>query len=118
MGTLGNRSKFSPEVRERSVRLAAETRAGYPSGLAEILSVAEKLGCSREMIRRTQQAQTAEVPNALWSWEVTKRSATAKQRYFRVHALPVTLHGPRCRQFAQMDTFASVATPFTHLVKP
>jgi len=38
-------SKFSPEVRERAVRLLQEHRGEYPSPWAAIESIAPKIGC-------------------------------------------------------------------------
>ena len=38
-------NKFSPEVRERAVRLALEHRGEYPSLWAAIESIAPKIGC-------------------------------------------------------------------------
>ena len=38
-------SKFSPEVRERAVRLVQEHRGEYPSLWAAIESIAPKMGC-------------------------------------------------------------------------
>ena len=38
-------SKFSPEVRERAVRLVREHRGEYPSLWAAIESIAPKIGC-------------------------------------------------------------------------
>ena len=38
-------SKFSPEVRERSVRMVQEHRGEYPSLWAAIESIAPKIGC-------------------------------------------------------------------------
>ena len=37
--------KFSPEIRERAVRMVQEHRAEYPSQWAAIESIAEKFGC-------------------------------------------------------------------------
>jgi transposase len=42
---------FSPEVRERAVRLVQEHRAEYRSEAEAIRSVADKLGCSAETLR-------------------------------------------------------------------
>ncbi len=38
-------SKFSPEVRERAVRMVQEQRGDYPSMWAAIESIAPKIGC-------------------------------------------------------------------------
>jgi len=39
-------NKFSPEVRERAVRLVQESRGEYPSLWAAATSIAPKIGCS------------------------------------------------------------------------
>ena len=38
-------NQFSPEVRERAVRMVQEHRSGYPSLWAAIESIAPKIGC-------------------------------------------------------------------------
>jgi transposase len=39
-------NKFSPEVRERAVRMVQEHRSDYPSLWAAVESIAPKIGCS------------------------------------------------------------------------
>lgn len=39
-------NKFSPEVRERAVRMVQEHRGDYPSLWAAVESIAPKIGCS------------------------------------------------------------------------
>src|SRR5512145_619334 len=46
------RSKFSQEVRERAVRMVFEHREQYASQWEAICSVAEKIGCSAESLRK------------------------------------------------------------------
>ena len=45
-------TKFSPEVRERAVRMVSEHRAGHESQWATIMSIAAKIGCTAESLRR------------------------------------------------------------------
>jgi len=43
--------KYSPEVRERAVRMVFEHKSEYSSQWAAIQSIAEKIGCSGETLR-------------------------------------------------------------------
>jgi transposase len=45
-------SKFSPEVIERAVRMVFEAKDQYPSQWAAIESIAGKIGCTTETLRR------------------------------------------------------------------
>ena len=49
---MSRRSRFSPEVRERAVRLVLESGGAYPSQWAAICAVAEKIGSGTEALRR------------------------------------------------------------------
>jgi len=42
---MNKSTKFSPEVRERAVRMVLEHRGGYPSLWAAVESIALKIGC-------------------------------------------------------------------------
>jgi transposase len=44
--------RYAPEVRERAVRLVQEHEREYPSQWAAIRSIAEKMGCTQEALRR------------------------------------------------------------------
>jgi transposase len=45
-------SKYSPELRERAVRMVFEHAREHPSQWAAMRSIAEKLGCTTEALRR------------------------------------------------------------------
>ena len=49
---MGRRGRFSPEVRERAVRLVFEHAEQHDSQWGAIRSVAEKIGCSAETLRK------------------------------------------------------------------
>ena len=55
---MNKSSKYSPEVRERAVRLVREHRAEYPSLWAAVESIAPKIGCVPqtllEWVKRTE----------------------------------------------------------------
>jgi len=43
---MSKSNKYSPEVRERAVRMVQEHRSEYPSQWATVESIAAKIGCS------------------------------------------------------------------------
>ena len=49
---MARRSKYSPELRERAVRMVLEHTHEYPSPWATMRSVSEKLGLRTELLRR------------------------------------------------------------------
>jgi len=49
---MARRSKFSPEVRERAVRMVLDQTGQYASQWEAIRSIAAKIGCSAEGLRK------------------------------------------------------------------
>jgi len=52
MDPMARPHKYSQELRERAVRMVFEHAAEYPSQWATMRSIAEKLGCTQEALRR------------------------------------------------------------------
>ena len=48
---MARASRFSPEVRERAVRMVLEHAEKHESQWAAISSIAEKIGCTAETLR-------------------------------------------------------------------
>ena len=56
---MGRPSSYSPEVRERAVRLVHAYQGEHRSQWAAICSIAEKVGCSSETLRKwVRQTET------------------------------------------------------------
>jgi len=49
---MGRITRYSPEVRERAVRMVVEHQGEHPSQWAAIGSIAAKIGCSAETLRK------------------------------------------------------------------
>ncbi len=45
-------NRYTPETRERAVRMVFENLGSYPDRAAAIRAIAPKIGCSRESLRR------------------------------------------------------------------
>ncbi len=58
--------KYTPEVRERAIRLLEEVRAQHPSDWAAIQAIACKIGCNPETLRAWyRKHQDAQNPAAV-----------------------------------------------------
>jgi transposase-like protein len=49
---MNTTKRYSPEVRERAVRMVLEHRRDYDSEWAAIGSISEKIGCTAETLRK------------------------------------------------------------------
>ena len=49
---MGTPSRYSPEVRERAVRMVFEHQGKYQSQWAGMASIASKIGCTAETLRK------------------------------------------------------------------
>lgn len=58
---MSKSKKFSPEVRERAVRLVQEHRGEYPSLWAAVESIAPKIGCVPSTLRKLSSQLSHEV---------------------------------------------------------
>ncbi len=65
-------NKFSPEVRERAVRMVQEHRGEYLSLWAAVESIAPKIGCvPQTLLDRVNRQFKADRPNQLWVSDFT-----------------------------------------------
>ena len=69
---MSRATRFSPEVRERAVRMVGEQTPAHPSQWAAIRSIAAKIGCNPETLRawiRRHERDTGQRPGLTTSEE-------------------------------------------------
>ena len=76
--------RYSPEVRERAVRMVLEQQKEHSSQWAAIQSIASKLGCTNETLRRwvrqmeydqeLMRLKRKVAKGANWEWDFAHRS--------------------------------------------
>ena len=49
---MNKQTRYSPEVRERAVRMVLEHQGEYESQWAALCSIAQKIGCTAETLRK------------------------------------------------------------------
>jgi transposase len=49
---MSKSTRYSPEVRERAVRMVFEHQSEYPSQWQAVVSIATKIGCTAETLRK------------------------------------------------------------------
>ena len=49
---MNRQTRYSPEIRERAVRMVVEHQGEYESQWAAMCSIAEKIGCTAETLRK------------------------------------------------------------------
>jgi len=77
------RNKFSPEFRDRAVRMVEEHRGDYPSEWAAMTSIAGKVGCTTETLRQWRRQSVIVIDSSRWS--VRSRSFAGLTRFFARH---------------------------------
>src|SRR5438445_11141918 len=67
-------TRFSPEVRSGAVRMVVEHEAAHESQWAAITSIAEKIGCTAETLRKwVRQAERDQGTRPGWTTEERQR---------------------------------------------
>ena len=88
--------KYTPEVRERAIRLLEEVRAQHPSDRAAIQAIASKIGCNPETLRAWyRKHQDAQNPAALSNKRRTPASRRSNAKFTNSNAAMKSCARPR-----------------------
>ena len=74
---MTSRTRYSQEVRERAVRMVFEPEGEHGSRWATLRSIASKIGCSPEALRKW--VQRAETDSGQWSGVTSDEQARMKE---------------------------------------
>ena len=89
-------TRYAPEVRERAVRMVGEHADAHASRWAAMQSIAPKIGCTAETLRRwVREAERAVAPSAAAQVE---EAARVKALEREVRELRQASEAPRARQ--------------------
>ena len=94
-------TRFSPEVRARAVRMVMEHGAAHDSQWAAITSIAEKIGCTAETLRKwvRQAERDAGTSPGLTTEERERLKQLPSRPFHRRMLRHVQMHrSPRCRR--------------------
>src|SRR5512146_2403525 len=74
---MSKSNRFSPEVRERAVRMVQQHRGEYPSLWAAIESIAPKIGCVPQTLN--EWIKRDEIDNGMRAWVTTTDQQRLKE---------------------------------------
>ena len=83
-------NKFSPEVRERAVRMVQEHRGDYPSLWAAIESIAPKIGCVPQTLNEWAKLDDTLKPEIQRVWQANMRVYGADKVYKQMRRERIT----------------------------
>ena len=102
---MNKSNKFSPEVRERAVRMVQEHRGEYPSLWAAVESMAPKIGCVPQTL--LSWVQRHEIDTGVRDGLTTVETQRVKELEREVKELrrpaPLCLVLPHCRERARLQ---------------
>ena len=106
-------SRYSPEVRERAVRMVREHQAEHESQWSAIRSMAEKLGCTSETLRRwvRQAERDAGVRSGLTTDERQRLKELEREVHDLKRANEILRKAPAFERQAESERSLTAASP-------